>query len=87
VKPYDKPFWDFNNGDKKKKSGIIPKIVATYVYASSQGKRTHSARTNDLSLLIVTRFACLWTKFKWKSIVKKAIKPNYENELKSKMTT
>ena len=25
------------------------------------------------------------TKFKWKSIVKKAIKPNYENELKSKM--
>ena len=27
------------------------------------------------------------TKFKWKSIVKKAIKTNYENELKSKMTT
>jgi hypothetical protein len=24
----------------------IPKIVATYVYASSQGQRTHSARTN-----------------------------------------
>jgi hypothetical protein len=24
----------------------IPKIVATFVYASSQGQRTHSARTN-----------------------------------------
>ena len=24
----------------------IPFIVATYVYASSQGQRTHSARTN-----------------------------------------
>ena len=29
---------------KKKK---IPKIVATFVYASSQGQRTHSARTNS----------------------------------------
>ena len=26
--------------------GLIPKIVATFVYASSQGQRTHSARTN-----------------------------------------
>ena len=25
----------------------LPKIVATYVYASSQGQRTHSARTNS----------------------------------------
>ena len=25
--------------------GKIPKIVATFVYASSQGQRTHSART------------------------------------------
>jgi hypothetical protein len=24
----------------------IPKIVTTFVYASSQGQRTHSARTN-----------------------------------------
>jgi hypothetical protein len=28
--------------------GKIPKIVATFVYASSQGQRTHSTRTNSL---------------------------------------
>ena len=28
-------------------SGKIPKIVATFVFASSQGQRTHSARTNE----------------------------------------
>jgi hypothetical protein len=28
------------------KSEKILKIVATFVYASSQGQRTHSARTN-----------------------------------------
>ena len=27
----------------------MPFIVATYVYASSQGQRTHSARTNNLN--------------------------------------
>ena len=32
-------------------SGKIPKIVATFVCASSQGQRTHSARTNILRLL------------------------------------
>jgi hypothetical protein len=32
----------------------MPFIVATYVYASSQGQRTHSARTN----LEVTAFPC-----------------------------
>ena len=39
LKPYDTPFWNYNIGGKKnkKKSGKIPKIVATYVYASSQG--------------------------------------------------
>jgi hypothetical protein len=26
-------------------------------------------------------------KFKWKNMIKKAIKPNYENELKSKANT
>jgi hypothetical protein len=26
----------------------MPFIVATYVYASSQGQRTHSARTNNI---------------------------------------
>jgi hypothetical protein len=31
---------------RKKKKEKIPKIVATFVYASSQGQRTHSARTN-----------------------------------------
>jgi hypothetical protein len=34
------------NNTKKKKNNI-PKIVATFVYASSQGQRTHSARTNS----------------------------------------
>jgi hypothetical protein len=38
----------FNSGGnkKKKKKKKIPKIVATFVYASSQGQRTHSAQTN-----------------------------------------
>jgi hypothetical protein len=31
---------------------IVSKIVATYVYASSQGQRTHSARTNTGSLYL-----------------------------------
>jgi hypothetical protein len=31
-------------GEKEEKK--MPFIVATYVYASSQGQRTHSARTN-----------------------------------------
>jgi hypothetical protein len=34
-----------NSGGEKKKINIC-KIVATFVYASSQGQRTHSARTN-----------------------------------------
>ena len=28
LEPYNNPFWDFNNRGEKKKSGIIPKIVA-----------------------------------------------------------
>jgi hypothetical protein len=32
--------------EERKKEKKIPFIVATYVYASSQGQRTHSARTN-----------------------------------------
>jgi hypothetical protein len=39
-----------NNGGKKKKKKKkrrnICKIVATFVYASSQGQRTHYAQTN-----------------------------------------
>ena len=31
---------------EKKEEKKMPFIVATYVYASSQGQRTHSARTN-----------------------------------------
>ena len=31
---------------RKKEREKMPFIVATYVYASSQGQRTHSARTN-----------------------------------------
>jgi hypothetical protein len=34
------------NKKKKNKQNKKPKIVATFVYASSQGQRTHSARTN-----------------------------------------
>ena len=33
-----------NSGGNKKIN--VPKIVATFVYASSQGQRKHSARTN-----------------------------------------
>ena len=33
-------------GSARTPLGPIPKIVATFVYASSQGQRTHSARTN-----------------------------------------
>jgi hypothetical protein len=32
--------------EREKKREKMPFIVATYVYASSQGQRTHSARTN-----------------------------------------
>ena len=35
-------------GNKSKKSGKIPKIVASYVYDSSQGQRMHSAQTKIL---------------------------------------
>ena len=28
LEPYNSPFWDFSNGDDKKKNGIIPRIVA-----------------------------------------------------------
>ena len=31
--------------EEREKEKKIPFIVATYVYASSQGQRTHSART------------------------------------------
>jgi hypothetical protein len=31
---------------KQEEKEKIPKIVATFIYASSQGQRTHSARTN-----------------------------------------
>jgi hypothetical protein len=56
LKPYDIPFWDFNNGGNKKKRKIskvcsagartsLGPIVATFVSASSQEQRTHSAQT------------------------------------------
>jgi hypothetical protein len=40
-----------NRGGKKtttRRKRKIPKIVATFVYASSQGQRTHSARTKTV---------------------------------------
>ena len=41
-----------NSGGKKERRRKIniPKIAATFVYASSQGQRTHSAWTNVLNL-------------------------------------
>ena len=44
--PTKTPSVVLNSGGKNKKRKNIPKIVATFVYASSQGQRTHSARTN-----------------------------------------
>ena len=35
--------------ERRKKEKKMPFIVATYVYASSQGQRTHSARTKMYS--------------------------------------
>jgi hypothetical protein len=37
-------------GSARTPLGPIPKIVANFVYASSQGQRTHSARTKILYL-------------------------------------
>jgi hypothetical protein len=36
-----------NELERKREEKKMPFIVATYVYASSQGQRTHSARTNN----------------------------------------
>ena len=36
---------------KREEEKKVPCIVATYVHASSQGQRTHSARTNYLLYL------------------------------------
>ena len=33
---------------ERKREKKMPFVVATYVYASSQGQRTHSARTNKV---------------------------------------
>jgi hypothetical protein len=43
-----------NNGGppKKNKNNKLPKIVATFVYASSQGQRTHTARTKNMEFFI-----------------------------------
>ena len=38
--------WRERGGEREEKE--MPFIVATYVYASSQGQRTHSARTKIL---------------------------------------
>ena len=46
---------------KKRRSGKIPKIVATFVCARSQGQRTHSARTKiDPPKLWLYWFICLF---------------------------
>ena len=41
---------------RKKEREKMPFIVANYVYASSQGQRTHSARTNKLIISCVFQF-------------------------------
>ena len=38
--------------ERKKEREIMPFIVATYVYASSQGQRTHSALTKIAELML-----------------------------------
>jgi hypothetical protein len=38
--------------ERGKKGKKMPFIVATYVYASSQGQRTHSARTNTYEYFV-----------------------------------
>ena len=43
-----------NSGGKKKNN--VPKIVATFVCASSQGQRTHSARTKIKKMTCIGRF-------------------------------
>ena len=47
-----------NNGGPKK-SGKICKIVATFVSASSQGQRTHSARTKIVATFVYASTADL----------------------------
>ena len=48
---------------KKKREKKIPFVVATYVYASRQGQRTHSARTNIYYLhLMKIVSSCAWNK-------------------------
>ena len=42
---------------KKEREKKMPFVVATYVYASSQGQRTHSARTNKQTNSSVYRVA------------------------------
>jgi hypothetical protein len=49
--------------NKNKKKRKIPKIVATFVYASSQGQRTHSARkysNANNQLLAMSALEKLW---------------------------
>jgi hypothetical protein len=41
---------------KRRREKKMPFIVATYVYASSQGQRTHSARTNNASMFTWQKF-------------------------------
>jgi hypothetical protein len=44
--PTTTPFWEKSKGLGEKERKIMPFVVATYVYASSQGQRMHSAQTN-----------------------------------------
>ena len=56
-----------NSGGKKRREekNKVPKIVATFVYASSQGQHTHSAWTNVPKIEAWTKIAFL--QLKWKT--------------------
>ena len=46
-----------NNKNNKKEKKKIPKIVATYVFASCQGQRTHYAPTKIVAYLSLLRWS------------------------------
>jgi hypothetical protein len=47
------PFVVLNSDGKKKERRLIPKLVATFVSASSQEQRTDSAQTKNTLLIIL----------------------------------
>jgi hypothetical protein len=52
AKPYDNPFSNEPEEESEREKKMLF-IVATYVYASSQGQRTHSAWTKGLFIKLL----------------------------------